>query len=417
MKLFGLIFKNLWRNKIRTVLTALAVFTLVAIFSMIFSVIRFLDLSMEQKSRDIRLVITERYRIPSRFDIRLMKGITEQGYALNKELADIPGFHGDRNATWTFVAATLDPTMKDRNKFFFCIATQPDKIPYMVDGMETLDPEVTKLMVNPPRNRLPNQGVLMGADRMKKLGVQIGDRLVANAISIRGGSNQVVKLELEIVGELPPNTRWAEGTFMDFTYLNRIMEAEKAPLEGKVNLGWLMVDEPTSASDVISVISRDKVVGQEIKVEEGSSAVSRFLEPLKDLLWGVKYLLLPAIIIVMTVIIANAISITVRERIREIGVLKVLGFSRGQIFTLILGEGLLLGVVAGVLSGLATVLLVNYGLGGIKIPLGFFPVFFVPWHALWWGGFLGAVTALIGGILPVWSGVSVKVSEVFAKVA
>lgn len=422
MKMFGLILKNLWRNKIRTVLTALAVFTLVAIFSMIFSVIRFLDLSMEQKSRDIRLVLTEKYRIPSRFDISKMDPIIHENAELAKQLQDqAAGFHPGNNATWTFAAATLDPEMKDRNKFFFCIATQPEKIPYMIDGLEGFDRSLTDKMVNPPRYRLPNQGMLMGADRMKKLGVQVGDRLSAIALSIRKGSgtgkDAFVKLELEIVGELPGDTRWTDGAFIDFAYLDRVMDAEKAPLAGKVNLGWLMVDDPTSAGTVTRTLSLDPGLKDDIKVEEGSSAVSRFLEPLKDLLKGVKFVLLPAIVIVMTVIIANAISITVRERIREIGVLKVLGFTRARIFVLILGEGLLLGVVAGVLSGLGTIVLVNNVLGGIKIPLGFFPVFFVPWHALWWGASLGALTALIGGVLPVYTGVSVKVSEVFAKVA
>lgn len=416
MKLLGLIFKNLWRNKIRTVLTALAVFTLVAIFSMIYSVIGFLDQSMAEKSRDVKLILTEKYRIPSRFDISRMKSITEKG-ELNNKLAETEGFHAEKNATWTFVAATLDPEMKDRNRFFFCIATQPEKIPVMVDGLEGFDPTAVEKMKNPPKNRLPNQGMLMGPDRMKKLGVEVGSTLTAKAINFRNDKNAVIDLQLEIVGSLPGDTRWADGAFIDFEYLNRVLEAENSSLASKVNLGWLMVDDQPSASEVMGTMSRDAVIKEEIKVEEGSTAISRFLEPLKDLLWGVKWLLLPAILVVMTVIIANAISITVRERVREIGVLKVLGFSRSKILFLILGEGLLLGLVSGLLSGLATVWLVNSVAGGIKIPLGFFPVFFIPWHALWWGAGLGVLTALIGGILPVWNGVSVKVSEIFAKVA
>jgi len=43
--------------------------------------------------------------------------------------------------------------------------------------------------------------------------------------------------------------------------------------------------------------------------------------------------------------------------------------------------------------------------------------FFVPWHALLWGLAMGFGTSLLGSILPAWSARSVKVSEVFAKVA
>ncbi len=67
MKLVFLILKNLRRNLLRSSLTAMAVVLLVAIFTMIMTVLRFLDLAMTQKESDVPLVITERYRIPSRF--------------------------------------------------------------------------------------------------------------------------------------------------------------------------------------------------------------------------------------------------------------------------------------------------------------------------------------------------------------
>jgi putative ABC transport system permease protein len=224
-------------------------------------------------------------------------------------------------------------------------------------------------------------------------------------------------MDLEIVGIVPDDSRWTEGAFIDHDYLNRVMDEGKCELYGKVNLAWLMVDDQKAANEVIGVIEQDQAVGRELKCEVASSAVGRFLESMKDILNGVKFLLIPAIVIVMTVIVANAISITVRERISEIAVLKVLGFNRRQVLTLVLGEGVLLGAFCGLLSGALTIVLVNYVVGGMKIPIGFFPVFFVPWHALWWGACLGGAAAFLGGIVPAWGGVSVKVSEIFSKVA
>jgi putative ABC transport system permease protein len=37
--------------------------------------------------------------------------------------------------------------------------------------------------------------------------------------------------------------------------------------------------------------------------------------------------------------------------------------------------------------------------------------------AIWWGLVFGAATALAGSILPAWSARTVRVSEVFSKVA
>jgi putative ABC transport system permease protein len=201
---------------------------------------------------------------------------------------------------------------------------------------------------------------------------------------------------------------------MDYAYLDRILKEKKSEMDGKIMLGWLKMDDQESASQSSAVIEQHI---SDIKSEIASSGVSRFMEPYKALLNGLKFLLVPAILAVMTVIVANAISITVRERTREMAVLKVLGFRPPQILFLVLGEGLLIGILAGAVGAALTYVLVNYWRGGIKIPIAFFPVFFVPAQVFWWGPTLGAATAMLGGIIPAWTARKVRVSEVFAKVA
>ena len=86
MKLALLVFKNLRRNRVRTALTGLAVLFLVVIFSMIVTVLRFLQMVVTAKATDVPVVITERYRFPSRFDRRFMEQIVHPGSSLNDEL-------------------------------------------------------------------------------------------------------------------------------------------------------------------------------------------------------------------------------------------------------------------------------------------------------------------------------------------
>ena len=71
----------------------------------------------------------------------------------------------------------------------------------------------------------------------------------------------------------------------------------------------------------------------ELKSETLATAMSRQMGLFSGLLWGIKWLLGPAIVLVMTVILANSISITVRERMKEMAVMKVLGFGRRQIIS------------------------------------------------------------------------------------
>jgi putative ABC transport system permease protein len=135
------------------------------------------------------------------------------------------------------------------------------------------------------------------------------------------------------------------------------------------------------------------------------------------MLWGIKWALVPAILATMSLVIACAISIGVRERQREMAVMKVLGFGPNHILVLILGEALLLGVASGFASAVLTYTIFNWGFGGINFRVAFFPTFPVPIESLRWGVSVGFLTAFLGSIVPAWSARSVKVSEVFSKVA
>lgn len=416
MKLFRLMMKNLWRNKVRTILTSLAVFVLVMIFSMIVSVLLFLDDAMTEKSKDVRVVVTERYRLRSSFDRQYMDRIVKEGQ-LHEELTQISGFHPENYATWNFVPFSEDSTFRDPDKSFFAIAIQPEKIKKMVDNMEDFDPRLAELVKNPPGGGLPNSGLLMGPERLKRLGRKVGERIEAVSRTLTNGKTKApIKMQFTIVGELPAQSRWVQGAFMDVEYLNRVLDKEESEVRDKVNLGWLMLDDQASTSEALREIDEDAVVGKTLKSETAATAMGRFLEPLKDLLWGVKWLLVPAIIVVMMVIVSSSISITVRERTQEIAVMKVLGFSKRQILVLVLGEGLLLGIGSGLLSAVLTYVLVNNVVGGIPIQFGFIPLFFISKHILWMGPLLGGLAAFVGGVIPALGGCRVKVSEVFSKV-
>ena len=55
--------------------------------------------------------------------------------------------------------------------------------------------------------------------------------------------------------------------------------------------------------------------------------------------------------------------------------------------------------------------------GGLHFQIAFFPSFPIPEWAFAWGLAMGAGTAFVGSFLPAWTARSIRVSEVFAKVA
>ncbi len=153
-----------------------------------------------------------------------------------------------------------------------------------------------------------------------------------------------------------------------------------------------------------------------MKCETESSGIGSFLDAYRDLLWGMRWLLTPACLGTLALVLANAISISVRERRTEMAVLKVLGFRPGQIILLVMGEAVLLGLLAGFASAALTYMIINWCFHGLGFPMGFFPVFMIPISALWWGAAVGAGAALAGSLLPAWSASRVKPAEVFSKV-
>jgi putative ABC transport system permease protein len=415
MKLLLLIFKNLRRNKLRTVLTTFAVIALVAVFSLIVSALLAMEDLLIEKNKDVKVIVSNRYKDMFPFERARFDPIITEGTPVNKDLQSIPGFHNDLYTYWHFVVCTLDPELKDPNQQFFLVATLPEKIASMTDGLEDvyIPPEVMAMVRNPPISRLPNAGIIMGEKRLKTLGKKVGDVFKAKSVSHREGTaaGLPIDMEFEIVGTIPMSNRWNDAGFMDYEYLERMLRDKKNVDEGRINWAWLKLDDQQSANAAIGSIEQ---FDREIKCETSATAFARFMEPMKDILWGIKWFLVPAIVIVMITILANSFSITVRERQGEIAVLKVLGFSTNRILFLILGECALVGIVAGFIGGAIT-----YGLvaaaGGL--PLGEFSGINVSPHVFWWGPAVGLVTAMVGALGPAVTARQVRVQEVFANVA
>jgi putative ABC transport system permease protein len=212
---------------------------------------------------------------------------------------------------------------------------------------------------------------------------------------------------------------------MNRDYLQNSLDAykrqkgQKHPVADKnLDLVWLRVPDSKSFGKLTNqIMSSPLYTDPAVKCETASSGSSSYFDAYKDLLWIFKWLVVPSLLIGMALVMAMAISISVRERRIEMAVLKVLGFTPGRIMALVLGEAVLVGGLSGLFSGLISYALVNGTMGGIPMPLAWIAMWPILPDAFWWGMSFGIVTALVGSILPARSARRIKVSEVFAKVA
>lgn len=407
--------KSLTRNWLRTVLTSLATIVLVFVVTLVWSVLWMLDRVTTEKARDLKAIITERWQIPSQMPWSYADTLANGAARSPEDVRPVDSM------TWQFYGATIDPDNKTRENmvFFFCM--EPNKLLTMMDGLDELsgqervDLETAVRMLNENPSR-----VVIGKERLQALNKRVGERISVYSINYQG----IDFTGLEIIGTFPDG-RYNQSAVMNCSLLNEALNDYKTKngaahlLDDKrLNLVWLKVPDMKSYQRVADQIESSSVLSSPaVKCETASSGVAAFLDSYRDLLWGMRWLLVPAILVTMALVIANAISISIRERRTEMAVLKVLGYGPTHIMMLVLGEALLIGVMSGLLSVTASYVWINLVVGGVKFPIAFFPAYLIPTDAFWWGPTIGAVTAFVGSIVPSWSARSVKVSEVFSKIS
>jgi putative ABC transport system permease protein len=387
VKILLLIAKNLRRNLFRTLLTAAGTFMLVITFTMICSVLAYLNNATSEKSKNFKAIVTNKWQIPSRMPWAYAADLRRGGW--RKE-----GF---------------DPT-----KFVFAFVLEPKALLTMMDDLEDLDPasaegkEWAEVVAKLEKNRI---GIILGETKLEQLQKKVGDRLTVYSVS-----HKEIDLEFEIVGSFPKSLgRYATNAAMNNEYMLAAYEdyqrkkGKQHPLflEGPLGLVWLRLQDRAEFERLAAQMTDNPLFSAPpVKLESASSGIASFIEPYRDILWAVRWLVL-----------ANAISISVRERQKELAVMKVIGFRPWQLLALVLGEAVLLGAAVGVGTIALSMFLINRLAGGIQFPIAFLSRFYIPADAWWWGLAVGGGTALVGALLPAWSARNVKVTEVFSKVS
>ena len=161
--------KSLRRNMLRSVLTALATAFLVLMVTLIWSVLAFIDRQTEAKSKDLKVIVSEKYQIPSQMPFAYYDTIAQGA-------PEKPGdfrINPDKDAMyWAFYGGTIDPEHKTRDNTVFFFAMEPNKlIHYDANGkfssmMEDIDqvPDDQKRLLDAACKKM-NEESEAGTDR------------------------------------------------------------------------------------------------------------------------------------------------------------------------------------------------------------------------------------------------------------
>ena len=138
---------------------------------------------------------------------------------------------------------------------------------------------------------------------------------------------------------------------------------------GFAGMFYIRIDDPQHSAQLARAIDDQfRNADRQTKTESEQAFIVGFL----SLLGNVKMFMIAisaAVMFTVLLVSANTMAMSVRERTREVGVLKTLGYTPGIILGLILGEAFWISMAGGVIGYLISTVLM---MGVVKSPFGGF---------------------------------------------
>jgi len=171
---------------------------------------------------------------------------------------------------------------------------------------------------------------------------KVGDR-----VTLTGSLPPNPKMEFVIVAIPPKMSRQWFYFAMDY-YDETLRKLTGSP--AGVNNFWVKCSSPEARQWALTAIDKHFASSEnETRTELESTFFAQFMKSGGDwvgLTWNVGRL----IVLVAVAVAFNTMSMSFRERTREIAVLRTLGFSAGRIVRMVLSEGVLLGLIGGLIA-------------------------------------------------------------------
>lgn len=329
-----LVFKNLFRRKLRAALMIVSIMVAFAIFGVLYSFERAFNAGQDLAAAD-RLVTVNKINFTQPLP-----------YAYYNRIAGIDGVKRVTFANW-FGGYWQDP-----KNFLITFAVEPRSYMDVMAEEFDISPQQQTAFI---RTRT---GALVGETLAQKQGWKVGDR-VPIASSIFSQVNGSRSWEFDIVGIVKPKKPLVDTNFLLFQY-EYFNETRSF---GKDTIGWLVLQTTSPArNDQVSKAIDETFANSsaETSTDTEKAFNKAFMAQLGNIALIVS-LVVGAAFVTILMIVGNTMVMSVRERTREIGVLKALGFPGPRILKLVLAESILLALIGG-LPGLAAAALVTSSL-------------------------------------------------------
>lgn len=385
MKYLPLIVRNVSRNKIRTLFTSLSIAVSLFLVVTLYSLLTHQD------------EISESTKVYNRIAVLHEAGLAGQlPIAYLDRIRRVPGVEVAAPMSW------FGGNYREETTQFAQFATDPNAIFDVYPELE-IAPEQLETWQN---NRT---GAIVGATIAKNKGWTIDSKIPLQ------GNIYPVDLELTVDGIYDgPSTADKEWVLFHFDYVDEALKEIRDPTAGNAGIVMLRATSAEEVPDVMQAIEASFASSDApVKPMTEKQFAQSFTEMIGNVKGFIRYTS-TAIVIALLCVAANTMAMSLRERTREIALLKAVGFSRNTVLGMFLSESLLIGLIGGIVGALGGKLLFSLvDLSTVAPGLG---LFYIPWSTALYGLALAAAVGLLSGLIPAWRAAQVSVVDGLRKV-
>ena len=355
MKFLKLIRRNLFRNPLRASLTALLMASIFFFVATLLGILWAFDRFSDSGEGYNRLVVQSAVSLA-----------TLMPYSMEEKLRKVPGVEDVCKVQW------IGAYYKDPKNFFANLTIDHDHMQNVFPDYKT-DPAEFEAFKNDRR------GAIVGEELMRRFGWKIGDRIALKGTIFPYDPD----LTIRAVYHHPVNT--------STLYYHQDYHNESVGNFSRVGNFWLKIKDPrqmAAISQQIDAMFKNSEYPTETFTEK------EFQKQFLAMMGNIK-LLFSAIsvcaIFMVVLLAAITMSMSARERVVEIAVLKAIGFPERLVLTLMLTEFTLLALLGGALGVFGAQLVFNV-VDMAKVTQGFLQNFHI--HAVTIAECLGAAAAV-----------------------
>jgi putative ABC transport system permease protein len=388
MKFAPLILKHLRKNWIRTLSTVLAMSVCIFLFCTLQTVVEAVNFGLHSGNAS---------RLVTRHYVSLVYNLPLNYKA---KIAGIPG------VKQTVMNAWFGGIYRDPKNFFANFATEPE-------AFLQIFPEVILPPDQKERWLHDQRGAIIGRKLAQRFGWKVGDtfELESSIPPYRIGH----PFDFVVDGIYDSSQQSFDLNSMYFNY-KYLYEATGR----NIGIGWLteQIDDPSHAGAISKAIDAEfENTDTPTKTETEQAFLAGFVAMAGNLALLLNGIGL-AVAFTILLVTANTMSIAVRERQQEIGVLKTLGFSSGLVMSLILIEALLIAALGGIVG-----LLLSKGMLGIlpEVPMigdvvAQYPSFGLSARTALLGVGFALLLGVAAGFFPAMNGYRARITETLRQV-